>query len=100
MAELKVSDGQSLLDLALTNLGGTEALFALADANGLSITDALTSGQVLTVPDAAVDSELVSYYAQASYRVNTTNNTQEAPAPEPGQGQDYDHTDYNPQDFY
>lgn len=42
-----VKDRQSLLDVAIQVLGSAEGVFALAERNGLSITDRLTDGQVL-----------------------------------------------------
>ena len=67
-----VTDGQSLVDLAL-QMGGTVAvLFELADAAGLSITDALVAGQELAVPTAASGRpEVVSYFIGRRQRVNT-----------------------------
>lgn len=74
MKEIIVSEGQSLLDIALWLLGGTEGLFVLADANGLAITSTLVAGQVLLVPeDAVVSADQVSYYQGKNIRVNTTN---------------------------
>lgn len=74
MAEIKISEGQSLLDVSLWLLGGTAGLFALADANGLAITDALEAGQVLVVPDGfPVSAELVAYYKGEGWVVNTAN---------------------------
>lgn len=42
-----VKDRQSLLDVAIMVLGSATGVFALAERNGLSITDRLTEGQVL-----------------------------------------------------
>ena len=42
-----VKDRQSLFDVAIQVLGSAEGVFALAERNGLSITDRLTDGQVL-----------------------------------------------------
>lgn len=42
-----VKDRQSLLDVAIQVLGSADGVFALAERNGLSITDRLTDGQVL-----------------------------------------------------
>lgn len=43
-----VKDRQSLLDVAIQVLGSPTGVFALAERNGLSITDRLTDGQQLT----------------------------------------------------
>lgn len=45
--EVKVKDRQSLLDMAVQTAGSMEAAFGLAAANGVSLTDTLTDGQVL-----------------------------------------------------
>ena len=67
-----ITQGQSLVDVALQECGTVAALFDLADAAGLAITDVLTAGQVLAVPaSAAARPELVGYFAGRNYRVNT-----------------------------
>ena len=81
MLEIRVSEGQSLIDISLWLLGGTDALYVLADANGLAITDTVTAGQVLKVPDElAVNPELVKFLKEKNVTVNTANL---APLPEP-----------------
>ncbi|MBD5240578.1 MAG: hypothetical protein HDS59_00615 [Barnesiella sp.] len=42
---------QTLLDIALLTGGHIETVFALAEANGMSITDRLEDGRILTVPE-------------------------------------------------
>lgn len=42
---------QTLLDIALQTGGSIETVLALAEANGLSITERLEEGQVLIVPE-------------------------------------------------
>ena len=46
--QIVVKDRQSLLDIAVQYLGSALAVFALAERNGISITDRLRDGQVLT----------------------------------------------------
>lgn len=46
-----VKERQTLLDIALQTGGHIETMFALAEANGMSITDRLEDGRVLTVPE-------------------------------------------------
>ena len=76
-----VSSGQSLLDVCLQELGSTAALFELADANGLAVTDALAPGQQLVVPASVLGRpEVVSYLA--GRRINTSGTVATA-APEP-----------------
>jgi hypothetical protein len=57
-----VQQGQSIIDLAIQHLGGIEASFALAELNGISITEILTPGQVLQLP-AAANKDIAKYYA-------------------------------------
>ncbi len=79
-----ITEGQSLLDVALQELGSVAGLFDLADAAGLAITDQLTPGQVLAVPaSAAARPELVGYYAGRAYRVNTGDTPPPAAPPTP-----------------
>ena len=76
-----ITEGQSLVDVAMQELGSVAGLFDLADAAGLAITDVLTPGQVLAVPaSAAARPELVSYFAARAYRVNTGDTPAPAPA--------------------
>ncbi len=71
MSQLIVTEGQSLIDVAIQEYGTVEALFDLADANGLAITDALAPGQVLTGPNsAAAVASVVDYFRQRSQRIN------------------------------
>lgn len=65
-----VSEGQSLVDVAVQECGSLTALFDLADANGLAITDALTPGQVLALP-APTAPDVASYFATRRQRINT-----------------------------
>ncbi len=72
MTNTNVTEGQSLLDVAIGLLGSTARLFDLADANGLAVTDPLTPGQLLSIPDPnTANADLVAYFSKKSYRVNT-----------------------------
>ncbi|MBD2769695.1 hypothetical protein IC235_17535 [Hymenobacter sp. BT664] len=100
MTKVTVSAGQSLLDVAIGLLGGADGLFALADANGLAITDDLVPGQVLVVPDGAtVSADTVAYFQDQQIRVNTTNLVR-AQVPEQEGLIDHDENDHDEQDFY
>ena len=46
-----VKERQTLLDDALQTGGHNETVLALAEANGMSITDRLEDGRVLTIPE-------------------------------------------------
>jgi hypothetical protein len=72
VSQTTISAGQSLVDVAIQEYGSLEALFDLADANDLAITDVLTPGRVLVVPNsAATVPALVDYFRQRGLRVNT-----------------------------
>ena len=49
MEAVRVEPGQSLFDLALQHCGSVEALFSLAQANGLSPTEGLIAGAEVIV---------------------------------------------------
>ena len=95
-----VSDGQSLLDVCLQELGTIDAAFDLAAANGLTITDELTAGQVLIIPASVLaQPEVAAYFASRRLRINTAN---QLPPPEPDDDElnDWDDNDFEPTDFY
>lgn len=59
-----VKDRQSLVDIALQACGSVEAVFAIAERNGLAITDDLVVGQTLTYETADIeDKQVVVAYA-------------------------------------
>ena len=91
-----ITAGQSLLDVAVQELGSLEALFDVADAAGLSITDALTPGQTLDVPaSAGALPDVAGYFARRSQRINTGEVPAGGPLPRAG-----DYTlDYAPRDY-
>ncbi len=54
---------QSLLDIAIQHTGAVENIFAMAVANGLSLTDDLPAGTEIKLPDSAnKDSDVLNYY--------------------------------------
>ncbi len=61
MGTVTVKERQTLLDIALQTSGSVEAVVDLALANGLSITDELSDGQVL-VTAGATDAAVVERY--------------------------------------
>jgi hypothetical protein len=72
MLRTTASEGQSLVDVAIQELGTVAGLFDLADAQGLAITDALTPGQVLLVPySTASQPDTVNYFKKRIQRINT-----------------------------
>jgi len=65
-----ILEGQSLLDVALQELGSLEGAYALAVLNGLSLTDSLAAGMMLQLPDV-VDKRIVNYYLERNIRPAT-----------------------------
>ena len=55
---------QSLLDLAIQHTGAVENTFAIAVANGLSLTDDLESGEALNLEPTTINQnkDILSYY--------------------------------------
>lgn len=81
MSPTIITAGQSLVDVAIQELGSVDALFDLADAGGLAITDELVPGQVLVVPDSpAAVPAVVSYFSARAQRINTGDMAPPAPA--------------------
>lgn len=58
---ITVTSRQSVLDIALQHCGSLEAAFDIAQSNGISLTDDLTTGQSMSVPDAT-DAEMAQHY--------------------------------------
>ena len=55
---------QSLLDIAIQHTGAVENTFAMAVANGLSLTDDLPAGTEIQLPDNVnKDSDVLNYYS-------------------------------------
>lgn len=61
MAKVIVLEGQSLFDLAVQACGSIEAAFAIAELNGLAITDELEVGSTLIVP-GSIAKQISDYY--------------------------------------
>lgn len=62
MNTVVVKDRQTLLDIAIQTGGSVETVVALAEANGLGVTDDLTDGQEL-VTVSPVEPKIVTTYA-------------------------------------
>lgn len=52
---------QSILDLSLQHCGSLEAAYALADGNGISISDDLATGEQLLTPEV-IDKDITLHY--------------------------------------
>ena len=59
-------NNQSLFDIAIQVYGSVAYVFELAVANGISITDELTAGQQIEVPEIEVESKGVQAYFLAN----------------------------------
>lgn len=55
MRTIPVRDGQTLSDITIQETGDIHRVFEVAQLNGMSITDELTVGSLITVPDPAFD---------------------------------------------
>jgi LysM repeat protein len=99
MNSMTVTEGQSLLDIAIWLLGDAAAVFDLADANGLAITDAVQAGQVLVVPDSVAKPDVVKFLAEKGVVINTTNYVPDTP-PVDTSLIDFDPTDFDDSDYY
>ena len=55
---------QSLLDIAVQHTGTVESVFAIAVANGLSLTDDLESGEALNLEPTTINQnkDILNYY--------------------------------------
>ena len=96
MSQTVITAGQSLVDVAIQELGTVAALFELADAQGLALTDALTPGQVLGVPASpAAQPRLVAYFSGRAQRINTGDDV----AASPPSLHDFDFPDFDFPDF-
>lgn len=72
MSQTIITAGQSLVDVAIQELGSVEALFELADAAGLAITDALAPGALLLVPASPYAlPDTAGYFRARAQRINT-----------------------------
>ena len=61
---ITILHNQSLLDIAVQHTGAVEHTFALAVANGLSLTDDLPAGTEIKLPDSVnKDSDVLNYYS-------------------------------------
>jgi hypothetical protein len=55
-------ENQTMLDIALQYCGDADGALETAIANGLSLTDSLSPGQTLTLPEIPANRAVASYY--------------------------------------
>ena len=70
---MKALAGQSLVDIAVQELGSVEGVFELAKLNGISVTDDLIPGQELTLPIIS-NIPIANYYANKGIKPATADN--------------------------
>jgi hypothetical protein len=66
--QTKVMPGQTLLDLAMQQLGSIEAVFALALLNNMSITNDLTAGGVINYSLTPYSPRILKVYTDNGYK--------------------------------
>ena len=64
-----VLEGQSIPDIAIQELGSIEGALDIALFNDISITDELTVGQEIIIPDQVVDSNVANYFEQRNTKI-------------------------------
>lgn len=64
-------EGQTLIDIAIQTCGSADAVFDLAVANGMSLSDDLIPGMKL-IPVSAINTKIVSYYKQKGIQPATS----------------------------
>lgn len=57
----KVKDGQTMADIAIQEYGSWEAMIAIAQKNGISITDIPEPGTVMKLPDGTWNKVMQNY---------------------------------------
>lgn len=67
---IRVSENQSLFDIAVERLGSAEAAFDLAVKNRLSVTEVLSPGQTLALTDT-VDADVAGYFTSRNLKPAT-----------------------------
>lgn len=77
MADIKVYERQSMLDIAVQYSGGIETVFDLALINELSITDDLSPCVSILGSGSIFDSDIVNYYSNKGIVPSTAPTTSE-----------------------
>jgi hypothetical protein len=72
MRRITVKDNQSLFDISIQEYGSLTNIVALAFANDMSITDELTAGQDLLIPDLQTEQNVLKYYTENNIIPATT----------------------------
>ena|SRR5690606_24563994 len=71
MTQVTVESGQSIVDIAVQELGSSEGLKVICDLNNLEYDDDLYPGQVLILPDRDLNNAIQSYFKSKNIMVNS-----------------------------
>lgn len=67
-----VLHNQSLLDIAIQHTGNVLNAFLIAQANGLAVSDELSTGQILIIPETVQkDTDILNYYTSRAIQPAT-----------------------------
>lgn len=64
-----IKERQTLLDISLQKAGHIEAVMALVEANGVSLTDETEDGKVLAIPELAMDMDARTVALYSAYGI-------------------------------
>lgn len=79
--QVVVLHNQSLLDIAIQHIGNVENAFAIAVANGLSVTSEVIVGTALMIPtEAKKENDVWNYYQAKKIQPATCASTAQVPA--------------------
>lgn len=71
MRTIVVAEGQSLIDIAVQELGNADGLAAICAMNDLDFDADLLSGQLLALPDLDVKNDIQHFFKIKDLQVNT-----------------------------
>ena len=67
-----VLHNQSLLDIAIQHTGNVLNAFLIAQANGLAVSDELSTGQILIIPETVENNnDILNYYSSRAIQPAT-----------------------------
>lgn len=71
-----VQEGQNLFDIALQNGGSIENIIDIIKQNNISITQKITAGQEIEMPENKQRTDIANYFATNNFTINTGDNEQ------------------------
>ena len=72
-------ENQTMLDIAIQYCGDADSALDVAIANGLSLTDSLQPGQILTLPEIPANRAVANYYGVNGIKPATGETPETAP---------------------